>query len=129
MPKFSLDIKTNVILVTGAFKGPKGIRMATMVLDTGASLTSISYQTALGIGVDPTRSSKRIEILTASGREIVSIVTIPEFSFLGFSLRGVEAICINLPENSRASALLGLNVLREFDISLLFRSRILEITR
>lgn len=127
MPEFPLDPTRNVILVNGLFKGPKGIRLVSMVLDTGASLSSIPFETSLGIGIDPTHSKRRIEIITASGKEILPVVIIPEFSFLGFCLKNVEAVCLNLPSNTRANALLGLNVLKNFDVNLKFKSNLMEI--
>lgn len=101
-----------------------------MVLDTGASLTTIPYETALAIGIDPTRSRHRIEILTASAKEYAPLIKIPQFSFLGFSLSHVEALCLDLPpSNTRASGLLGLNVLKHFRNVLDFPAKFLEIIR
>ena len=99
-----------------------------MVLDTGASITTIPTETALAIGCDPSKPKKRIEMITASGVEYVPVVVIPEIQFLGFKVKNIEASCLNLPTQSLVSGLLGLNVLAKFDLSLLFRQKRLEIS-
>ena len=128
MPKFPIDLKSNVILVDGVFANNHSVRRIKMVLDTGASITSIPYDIALSLGIDPTHAKRRIEIVTASTMEYVPIITIPKVSFLDCSVDNLDVICINLPHNTRASGLLGLNALCHFDVFLKFRSRSLEIT-
>jgi clan AA aspartic protease (TIGR02281 family) len=131
MAKIPIDIdnKTNVIVLKILLKGKRDFRMIKMVLDTGASISTIPTETALAIGCDPAKAKKRIEMITASGTEYVPVVIIPEIRFLGFSLRNIETACLNLPPQSAVSGLLGLNVLRHFDILLKFRSKILEVTK
>ena len=93
------------------------------------SETSIPNETALAIGCDPSKPKKRIEMITASGTEYVPVVIIPEISFLGFRLKNIEAACLNLPPQSIVSGLLGINVLKNFDILLAFLKKTLEITK
>ena len=100
-----------------------------MVLDTGATITTVPIEAAIAIGCDPTKSKKRIEMITASGTEYAPLVTIPEVRFLGFKLKDVEVICHNLPPQATVSGLLGLNILKRFDIFLKFHSKILEIEK
>ena len=130
MPKFPLDLKSNIILVDATFTSNHATRRIKMVLDTGASVSSIPYEIALSLGIDPTHSKRRIEIMTASTVEYVPIITIPKVSFLEECfVNNLDVICINLPHDTRASGLLGLNALRHFDVLLKFRSGLLEITR
>ena len=103
--------------------------MLNFVLDTGASMTSIPSETAMSIGCDPTKSHRKIEIITASATEYVSIVTIPKFQIWDTVLTNIDVIGLDMPPKSTVSGLLGLNVLSRFDIFLKFRSRLLEITR
>lgn len=129
MAKFPLISESRVITVEIRLIAKRVIPLI-MVLDTGASITTIPIEVAIALGRDPVKSTKRIEMITASGKEYTSIVTIPEIELLGFSLKNIEVVCHNLPPNSLASGLLGLNVLREFDIFLGFRStKTLEVSR
>ena len=129
MARISLDIDTaaSVIVLPMLFQGPRDVRWLKMVLDTGASITTITIEAAIAIGCDPATSKKRIEMITASGTEYAPVITIPTISFLQFTLHQVEVVCHNLPPQALASGLLGLNVLKRFDIHLNFRQQSLEI--
>jgi clan AA aspartic protease (TIGR02281 family) len=130
MPEYPLNPKSNLIPVDAPIKGLKGNPVfLTLALDTGATLTSIPGDAALSIGCDPTKSRRKIEILTASGTEYVSIVTVPTFQIWETTLKNIDVICLDMPPKSNVSGLLGLNVLKHFDIFLKFSSNILEITR
>ena len=129
MSKITINSEDSVILVEVTEKGRRDAKALKMVLDTGATITTIPQEIAVATGCDPVKSKRRIEMITASGSEYVPIVKIPKIEFLGFSLRGVDAICHNLPPQSLASGLLGLNVLKNFDVLLKFRSKLLEIIK
>src|SRR3990167_7058988 len=130
MAKYRLNPKSRILLVEARLNGASGRKIPLkMVLDTGASITTIPIEAAIAIGCDPTKSKRRIEMITASGTEYAPLVTIPEVRFLGFKLKDVEVICHNLPPQATVSGLLGLNVLKRFDIFLKFHSKILEIEK
>ncbi len=130
MSEYFLNPKLNLIPIDVAVKGLKGNPVfLTMALDTGATLTSIPGDAALSIGCDPTKSRRKIEILTASGTEYVSIVTIPTFQIWEATLKNIDVICLDMPPKSNVSGLLGLNVLKCFDIFLKFSSNTLEVLR
>ena len=100
-----------------------------MVFDTGATMTTIPKEAAMAIGCDPAKSSRRIEMITASGTEYVPVVTIPKIKWLDFELKKVEAIYHNLPPQTKISGLLGLNVLRKFSIELDFPNSALGVNK
>ena len=130
MAEYPLHPNPSLIPVNVSIAGRKGNPVfLTMALDTGASMTSIPSDAALSIGCDPTKSSRKIEIITASGTEYVSIVTIPVLQIWEMTLTDVDVICLDMPPQSTVSGLLGLNVLKNFDVLLKFRSNILEISR
>ena len=127
MATIPFKISDPVIVVNVLVRGPKNGKLIKMVVDTGASITSIPSDIALAIGVDPSKSTKKIEIITASGTEYVPIIIVPSVQFLGFSLKNVEIACLNLPPQSTVSGLLGLNILKKFDLSFKFREGIIQI--
>jgi len=100
-----------------------------MVFDTGATLTTIPKEAAIAIGCDPVKSDRRIEMITASGTEYVPVVVIPKIKWLDFEIEKVEAICHNLPPQTTISGLLGLNVLRKFDIGIHFNKSTIGINK
>ena len=88
MAKTPLDIDrgTSVIVLRVLFRGNRDFRIIKMVLDTGASISTIPTETALAIGCDPAKPKKRIEMITASGTEYIPVITIPQLRFLSFKL-------------------------------------------
>ena len=128
MAEYPLHPNLSLIPVNVSIAGRKGKPVfLTMALDTGASLTSIPSDAAISIGCDPTKSARKIEIITASGTEYVSIVTVPNLQIWEINLKNVDVICLDMPPKSPVSGLLGLNVLKNFDVLLKFRSKILGI--
>jgi len=98
-----------------------------MILDTGATLTTVPHAVALLIGCDPTKASRRIEIMTASSVEVASLIVIPTIQALGKTLKRVEAVCHDLPAVSSVVGLLGLSFLKHFDLHLNFQSGTFEL--
>lgn len=129
MVTIPLNLEHTAIFIYVIFSGNADKKTLKMIFDTGATITSIPTQTAIAIGCDPVKSSRRTEILTASGTEYVPIVTIPRIKLMGFTLENVDAICHDLPPRSGGSGLLGLNVLKNFDIRLSFLKKSLELTK
>ena len=128
MARFPLKTESAIITVDVLFKGSRDSKIIKMVLDTGASVTTIPAEIALAVGCDPSKPKRRIEIITASGIEYVPIINVPKIKLLGYELKNVEAACLNLPPQSAVDGLLGLNVLSNFDILLAFRKKFLEVT-
>lgn len=129
MAKIPLNLEGTVILVDVVLTGKRAIKSIKMIVDTGATITTIPIESAIAIGCDPTKPKRRIELITASGIEYAPMVTVPKIEFLGFTLRNTDVICHNLPPQSVGSGLLGLNILKNFDLLLKFRSKIMEIIK
>ncbi len=88
--------------------------MLRMVVDTGATYTMIPRKMALAVGLDLSRASRSIPIITASAVEYVPVLHMPHFRCLGIEFRNIEFVCHDLPSQSAVDGLLGLNVLRHF---------------
>lgn len=108
--------------------GPRTSRIITMALDTGALFTVIPIETALAIGYDPVKTPKRVELVTASGIEFVSRLTVRTVRCLGQTVKNVDVICHNLPPQSPVKGLLGLNFLSHFNVHLNFLFGRLELS-
>lgn len=99
-----------------------------MAIDTGATYTIIPVETAILIGCNPVTPSRRIEIIMGGSTEYLPIVNIPEVKIFGIKLKKIEVICHNLPPKSPVHGLVGLNILRHFNVWFKFKSYILEIS-
>mgnify|MGYP001600045533 CR=1 FL=1 len=91
--------------------GPKGARLVRLALDTGATTTMVPPKAALAIGVNPVRATVTRETLTASGKELVPVVTIPALRLFERTFRRVAVVCHELPSESPIDGLLGLDLL------------------
>lgn len=120
--------KDSIIACAVEFKGPRGNQILHMGIDTGATYTIIPVETALLIGTNPVNPIRRIEIIMGGSTEYLPVIKVPEVKVFGIKLEKVEVICHNLPPKSPVHGLLGLNILRHFDMSFKFKSGVLEIS-
>ena len=120
--------KDSIITCAVEFKGHKGNQILHMGIDTGATYTIIPVETAILIGCNPVIPTRRIEIIMGGSTEYLPVVRVPDVRIFGAELKKIEVICHNLPPKSPVHGLLGLNILRYFDIWFKFKSNILEIS-
>ena len=93
---------------------------ADMILDTGATISAISYSLFRRMGGYRTLPFVgNFQVYTASGSIEAALVKIPLFKFAGYEISNVSAIV--LPEDAlpESDGLLGMNILGKFDFSIL----------
>jgi clan AA aspartic protease (TIGR02281 family) len=121
-----LDPRAGLITVeVEIFKGAKS-RIVRMALDTGATYLMVPWHVLEVLGYAPAKARKKISITTASGTEIVPLVTLDKVKVLGKGVAKVPAICHDLPPQSPVDGLLGLSFLKWLDVDLHFRRRRLQ---
>jgi len=124
---FQLDPKAGLILVKAKLYGPRGDTVVNLALDTGATWTLVSWETAVLVGYDPALLQQRTPITTGSGVEYCPKLTLERVAALGKKVSNLEALCHTLPPTSRVDGLLGLNFLRGFDVRLNFRAGYINV--
>jgi predicted aspartyl protease len=92
-----------------------------LALDTGATWTLVSWETAVLVGYDPASIQQRTAITTGSGIEYCPKLNVRSVEALGKSVKSLEVLCHTLPPTSRVDGLLGLNFLRRFSVRLNFK--------
>lgn len=128
MEKFKLDTTSGIILCKAKLtNNNKKSIMSKLAVDTGATFTMVSVETALAIDIDPSKSTYHIEINTVNGTILTSVIKIPIFECFGVKIRNLEVICHNLPPESPVEGLLGLNFLKKAMIIINFSKNIIEI--
>ena len=98
-----------------------------IMIDTGASVTTISNDVLYLAGYDIT-SGNRKRITTASGIEYVREVVVDKIKMENYEINNVLVYAHTFPQESFASGVLGLNVLSMFDVNLLFSKNLIEFT-
>ena len=102
--------------------------IGTLTFDTGASVTTISKEILHDIGYDVV-SGKSHKITTASGVEFVKEVIIDRIRLGEFEFENVKVYAHNFPDEGYTAGVIGLDILSQFDINLLFSKRLIELTR
>lgn len=88
----------------------------------------IPVETAQALGIDPFKSTlPPLEISTANGIVLAPLIKIPLFTCFGVTYKNIEIICHNLPQESCAEGLLGLNFLKKTKIIIDFSESIIKI--
>lgn len=126
MGKFSFPVPVRLLVLPIFIRGETNKKLD-MVLDTGATFTLISWDSAKLLGLSPEVSRERLEIVTASGKEIVPKIYLKEVRLLDKIARNVETVVHDLPKNSYAQGLLGLSFLNNFELTINFRTGKLAI--
>ncbi len=129
MTEFRLDTTEGIILCKAKLANKTQSIFIKLAVDTGASLTMISIESALAIGIDPYKSMRQIEITTASGIVFVPVIKIPSFKCFGAELKNMEAVCHNLPPESCVEGLLGLNFLKRAKVIIDFSKNIIDVIK
>ena len=107
--------------------GPRGDAIINLALDTGATWTLVSWETTVLVGYDPASIQQRTAITTGSGIEYCPKLNLLRVEALGKSVSSLEVLCHTLPPTSRVDGLLGLNFLRQFNVSLNFKQGYITI--
>ena len=99
-----------------------------ITFDTGASVTTISTDILFQAGYDVASGAIK-RIMTASGIEYVKEVYVDKLMLDNYELRHVMVYAHTFPQESFSSGVLGLNVLSDFDVNMLFSKGLIELRK
>ncbi|GHS92851.1 hypothetical protein FACS1894139_13300 [Planctomycetales bacterium] len=125
MTAFGNLFVSNVLVWSAARKKYEPIFLA---WDTGASVTTISASALKILGYD-LGGKKRDAIITASGRETVKVLTLDKIKIAAIELSNVEVRAHEFPRESFLVGVIGLNVMRDFDVNFVFSRGVVELTQ
>ncbi len=95
-----------------------GRREALFVLDTGASITTLSTGVAQELGIPFGPGSPTTTIVTASDRIVVPVANVESIQVGGLEARDVQVVVFDLPGGSQVVGLLGNSFLSRFHVQL-----------
>jgi len=114
----------------GRLFGPQGkTKNVILLLDTGASITTI-HEAALaeiGIGLSQPQEHRRIE--TMGGPVVEGIITVPRLRVLGQEQAQLKVVFTRRPFPYRVDGVLGLNFLLPYRLCVDFPNGWIELTR
>jgi len=97
-----------------------------ITVDTGASITTVSKDLLHTLGYNVS-TGKKSRIITASSVEFVNDVTMEKVRLGGIVLENVKVYAHTFPESSFSMGVLGLNILKQFDVCFHFSKNELEL--
>ena len=102
-------------------------RKMSIMIDTGASITTISDFILTGLGYSD--SVKPIVATTASGRVNVHTKTISKIRIGSIELSDVEVYAHNFPDECFSDGVLGMNILEKFNFGINLDKSIIELEK
>lgn len=111
-----------------AIEGPGGLKILTLLVDTGSTYTIIPVEALEAIGNSPVQAREHVRIVTGSGILIAPQVIVPIFQCLGKKLKNFDVVGHTLPPAGPIDGLLGLDFLCLFKARLDLNKGELEIT-
>jgi predicted aspartyl protease len=112
---------SGLILVEAEVSGPSGKVAATLVLDTGATTTTLNVRVLRSIGYDPDAATDLVRMTTGSAVETVPRLIINRLSTLGKHAIGLRVLAHDLPTQAAVDGLPGLDFFRGFSLMIDFR--------
>lgn len=91
--------------------------LTTFLVDTGASYTVITPQTARQLGVRLGKGVTTVPVTTANGTVSAPLVTLKQLSLGGMQVENVEAVVADLGDAPQISGLLGMSFFHGMDLS------------
>jgi len=126
--KFLFDLDDGIIIVPARIHGPHGNKLLIrLALDTGATTTTINWESLILSGYDPGAIKDRIKMITGTGEEYVPSLELLKFESLGISKSNFKVLCHTMPASSTVDGVIGLNFLESSRLIIDFKERYLEI--
>ena len=124
----AFNAKAGLILVGAEVSGPTGKADATLVLDTGATSTSLNRNLLCSVGYDPDAATESVRMTTGTTVELVPRLTVTRVSVHGRHAVGLRVLAHDLPAEAAVDGLLGLDFFRDLSLTTDFRAGQIDLT-
>jgi len=101
-----------LVLRATAGGGNKGVVVVRLVVDTGASYTTLPVEVVEALGCDTHHPLRTVRIVAANGVIVAPVVALPWFHCLGQRLVSFSVVAHTLPAGTFVDGLLGMDFLR-----------------
>lgn len=116
------NARAGLILVEMELSGPTGTAGAILILDTGATSTSLNQNLLRAVGYDPDGATEFVQMATGTTIQTVPRLMVNRLSGLGRHAIGLRVLAHNLPAEAAADGLLGLDFFRDLTLTIDFRA-------
>ncbi|WP_435008818.1 aspartyl protease family protein [Tundrisphaera lichenicola] len=118
----SFQPTSRLILIETEVSGPSGKVAARLVLDTGATTTTLNVRLLRSIGYDPNAATESARMATGSAVETVPRLMVNRPSALGRHAIRHQVLAHDLPTEAAVDGLLGLDFFRGLALTIDFRA-------
>lgn len=122
------DPKGRLIFVEAEVAGPSGTAGATLVLDTGATGTSLNANLLRSIGYDPDSATEFARMTTGTGISKVPRMVVTRLGALGTHAIGLRVLVHTLPAEAAVDGLLGLDFFQGRSLTIDFRTGTINLS-
>jgi predicted aspartyl protease len=127
MKKYSLANSGTLLITKAAIAGPEGIKIVSLLVDTGSSYTIIPVEVLESSGCSPAETKKHLRIVTGSGFIVAPVVQLNWFSTFGVKIDNFSVIAHTIPFSGPIDGLLGMDFLRKVKARIDLENSIIEI--
>ncbi|MBN1622433.1 MAG: retropepsin-like domain-containing protein [Endomicrobiales bacterium] len=122
MGKIKFDPDKSLIVVEAILVGKENDQefLIKLAFDTGAAVTTISYDMVKYLGYEPGQSQETAKMITVDNIESVPMVRLREFSIGNEPIEDLEVYCYNFPKERYVDGVIGLNYIRNFSVKMDF---------
>lgn len=127
MKQYRLAVRNALLFTRAALKHRHRMRVVTLLLDTGSTYTILSWEVLVSLQLDPATSLTRRLVMTASGLLMLPEVEVEEFHTLGQRVERFPILTHTVPLGSQVDGVVGMNFLRQFEMTLHFKQAIIQL--
>ncbi len=107
MKTYRLTNSGTLLITKAAIAGPDGIKILSLLVDTGSSYTIIPVEALESCGCSPAEAKKHLRIVTGSGFVVAPVVQLDWFSTLGVKIDNFSIVAHTLPFSGPIDGLLA----------------------
>jgi aspartyl protease family protein len=126
---YPFNARSGPILVDAEISGPAGTSGATLVLDTGATTSTINTSVLRLVGYDPDSSTDLVPMTIGTGVMTVPRIMLNRLSALGQHQIGLRVLAHDLPMAAAVDGLLGVDFLRDKVLTIDYRAGSITLIR
>ena len=116
-----------LLITKTAIAGHEGIKVLSLLVDTGSSYTIIPFEALESCGCSPAESKKHLRIVTGSGFIVAPVVQLNWFSSLGIKIDNFNVVAHTLPFSGPIDGLLGMDLLGMIKARIDLENSLIEI--
>ena len=122
MTVFNFDGQRGSIFVLASASGPAESMELRLLLDTGASMTSLRAETLIHLGYDPDQAEETVQIVSVNSVTEQPVVRLNRLSALGVHRLGISVVSQQFPDEIEFDGVIGLDFFRDRKLTIDFRT-------